>query len=156
MIKFLAMDVDGTLTDGKIYLSNSGDEFKVFDIKDGMGIKIAMNHSIIPVVITGRTSKIVTRRCQELGIVEIYQGIDDKLKVLEDILKKYGANYENIAYIGDDVNDIVCIEKCGYSGCPLDAVNLVKKKVDFISSFNGGNGAVRDFIEKLISLNEKM
>ncbi|MBP5551478.1 MAG: HAD hydrolase family protein [Bacilli bacterium] len=150
-IKFLVMDVDGTLTDGKIYLMNSGDEIKAFNIKDGYGIKNRLlGTSITPVVITGRSSSIVDRRCKELGITHVYQGINNKLQKLVEITKD--LNF--VAYIGDDDNDLECMEEVkkygGIIGCPNDASESVKKISNYISSYNGGDGAVRDFIDWLL------
>lgn len=160
MIKFLVMDVDGTLTDGKIYMGNDGEVFKVFNIKDGCGIyDILPQFDIIPVVITARNSKIVHRRCEELKIKEIHQGCRDKIKKLNEILVNYSKtqreeyNFSNCAYIGDDLLDIPCMEQIkhagGIVGCPSDAVDEVKEIADFISQFRGGSGAVREYIDYL-------
>ena len=153
-IKLIVIDVDGTLTDGKIYMGNDGEVFKAFDIKDGCGIHdILPKHGIIPVIITARSSKIVSNRCRELGIDECYQGVGNKLEVMRQIAEKYRLKcnekdiYEEIAYIGDDIIDIECMLHCGIRACPNNAVEKVKSISDFISSFNGGEGAVREFIE---------
>ena len=150
-IKYLVMDVDGTLTDGKIYMGNEGEVMKAFSIKDGYGIHdIAMKAGIIPVIITGRTSKTVLNRCNELGIVEIHQGISNKIEKLLSVTR----NLSTVAYIGDDLNDLSCMisvkEAGGLVGCPRDAVEKVVELADFVSNRNGGNGAVRDFIEWII------
>ncbi|MCC8104662.1 MAG: 3-deoxy-D-manno-octulosonate 8-phosphate phosphatase [Clostridiales bacterium] len=147
-IKFLVMDVDGTLTDGKIYIGSVGEFMKAFDIKDGCGIKeIAIPFGIIPVIITARDSEIVRIRCKELGITKIYQGVKDKLEKLKEITE----DLSQVAYIGDDILDLPCMQSVreagGLVGCPNDAVTGVKGRSDFISSKNGGNGAVREFIE---------
>lgn len=158
MIKFLAMDVDGTLTDGKIYMGEGGEIFKAFDIKDGCGIKdILPAQGIIPIVITARKSKILQNRCEELSIVNLHQGIRDKLEKLETVISGYNNrdnenfSLKNCAYIGDDILDLQCMEAVkksgGIVGCPADAVEQVKEMADFISKKNGGNGAVREFIE---------
>lgn len=153
MIKYLIMDVDGTLTDGKIYMGSSGELFKAFDIKDGAGIHdIAIPHGIEPVIITGRTSKILEQRCAELGIKRFYQGVENKT----EYLLKISDTLEKIAYIGDDINDLACmgmIKKAGgLIGCPADATEQVKKTADHICTRNGGNGAVREFIEWLTNI----
>lgn len=154
-IKMLIMDVDGTLTDGKIYYTSDNMEFKAFDVKDGYAIKnILPKYNIIPVIITGRKSEIVIRRAQELGITELYQGIVDKLPLVFELANKYHLEKEEIAYIGDDILDIECMKYCGYSGCPIDAVNEVLQTVDFISQNPGGDGAVREFVEKIIQRNK--
>jgi len=150
-IKLLVMDVDGTLTDGKIYMGNNGEVMKAFDVKDGCGIKdILPALGITPVIITGRVSQIVENRAKELGITELYQGVGDKLAQLKIVALKYNAAPEEIAYIGDDLNDLECIEFCGVTACPADAVEEVRQKVSFVCQNDGGKGAVRDFIKKLI------
>lgn len=151
MIRYLVMDVDGTLTDGKIYMSNSGELCKAFDIKDGCGIHdILIPAGITPVIITGRKSDILTNRCKEIGITEVHQGISNKLEKLKELTK----NISQVAYIGDDINDLSCMfyvkETGGVVGCPADAVKKVLSIADFISSHKGGNGAVRDFIEWIV------
>lgn len=150
-IKYLVMDVDGTLTDGKIYMGNDGEMMKAFSIKDGYGIHdIAMKAGIIPVIITGRTSQIVLNRCNELGIKEIHQGISNKIEKL----LSFTTDLSKVAYIGDDLNDLSCMipvkEAGGVVGCPHDAVRKVIELADFVTEHNGGDGAVRDFIEWLV------
>lgn len=151
MIKYLVMDVDGTLTDGKIYMGAHGEMMKAFNIKDGCGIHdIAIPGGIIPVIITGRTSEIVKKRCGELGIQQVYQGIKNKIEQLNSI----ADDLSQVAYIGDDINDLSCMipvkEAGGVVGCPADAVERVKEISDFVAFHNGGDGAVRDFIEWII------
>lgn len=150
-IKLFIMDVDGTLTDGKIYMSSSGEAMKAFNIKDGCGIHdILIPANIIPVIITGRKSQIIENRAKELGINEIHQGITDKLGKL----KKITSDLSTVAYIGDDVNDLVCMEAVkeagGVIGCPADAVEEVRHIADFVAVHNGGDGSVRDFIEWIV------
>lgn len=163
--KLLLMDVDGTLTDGKIYMGEGGEVCKAFNIKDGCGIHdILIPAGIIPIIITGRKSVIVEKRCKEIGIEEVYQGVKDKRRKLDTLLHKLNANvtdaalspynYGNIAYIGDDINDLCCMEPIkeagGFIGCPADAADKVKAIADFISTQNGGDGAVREFIEWIL------
>lgn len=154
-IKLLIMDVDGTLTDGKIYMGNDGEMMKAFNIKDGCGIHdILLPAGIIPVIITGRTSKILENRCKEIGILDLYQGIHNKTEKLHHVLEKYCCSYENVAYIGDDINDLSCMKLIksngGIVGCPVDSAKQVIQIADFVSTKNGGEGAVREFIESLI------
>lgn len=160
-IKLLIMDVDGTLTDGKIYIGNNGEIMKAFDIKDGCGIHdILPLYGIIPVIITGRQSSILEIRCKELGIKYLYQGIKNKITKLDELLKLLNDNgdrvysYKNIAYIGDDINDLSCMKPIKKAGgiiaCPADAVKEVKDISNYISCKIGGNGAVRDFIEWIL------
>ena len=152
------MDVDGTLTDGKIYIGNDGEMMKAFDIKDGCGIHdILIPAGIIPIVITGRKSKIVYNRCREIGIQNLFQGVRDKTSQLDSVLRTFGYSLSEVAYIGDDINDLPCMQHVkstgGIIGCPADAVDSVKSFADFISHHNGGNGAVREFIEWLCKKN---
>lgn len=151
-IRYLVMDVDGTLTNGKIYIGSEGEIFKAFNVKDGIAIHGMLPElKIVPIVITGRTSKIVTLRCEELGIQEIHQGVSDKLLVLDELLADWGGQLENVAYIGDDLNDLKCMESIlaagGILACPADASIEVREICHFVSSKKGGEGAVRDCIE---------
>lgn len=149
-IKLLVMDVDGTLTDGRIYIGASGEMMKAFDVKDGYAIVNLKQKGILPVIITGRSSAIVSERAKELGIHDLYQGISNKLEQLKKVAQEYHCTSEEIAYIGDDLNDLECIEYCGLTACPADAVAEVKNKVNYICKADGGRGAIREFIEKCI------
>lgn len=154
-IKYLIMDVDGTLTDGKIYMSAKGEEYKAFNIKDGLGIHdILIPKGITPIIITGRESDILIKRCNELGIQELFQNVQDKMEKLKSILQEKQGSLNEVAYIGDDLNDIICMNKIrehgGIVGCPSNAIDAVKKIAMFISKYSGGDGAVREFIEWLI------
>lgn len=158
-IRILVIDVDGTLTDGKIYMGYNGEVCKAFNIKDGYGIHdILIPKGIIPVIITGRKSEIVENRCRELGIKEVCQGITDKPKKLKEILRRLNLEYSNTAYIGDDLNDLPCMEIVkklgGVVGCPQDAMKEIIEIADFVSIYYGGNGAVREFIEWIIVCND--
>jgi 3-deoxy-D-manno-octulosonate 8-phosphate phosphatase (KDO 8-P phosphatase) len=151
-IKILVMDVDGVLTDGKVYLSANGELFKAFNVKDGYAIKeILLRYGILPVIITGRQSAILEYRCEELGIKHLYQGVSEKLKQLDILLASLGLTAAETAYIGDDMNDYDCMMTCALRGCPADAVPEIKEIADFIAAKKGGDGAVREFIEWLIS-----
>lgn len=152
-VKLLVMDVDGTLTDGRIYIDAQGEVMKAFDVRDGYAIAhILPTMGIIPVIITGRSSKIVEQRAKELKITELYQGISDKLSCLKTVAEKYNVQPENIAYIGDDVNDLECIQYCEKTACPQDAIDEVKRYVEYVCSREGGRGAVREFIDKILSV----
>lgn len=146
-VKMLVMDVDGTLTDGRIYIGANGELMKAFDVKDGYAIVHLREKGIEPVIITGRKSAIVQERAKELGITELYQGVSDKLHQLIVVSQKFNCRSDEIAYIGDDLNDLECIEYCGISGCPNDAVDIVKQNVRYVCRNIGGRGAVREFIE---------
>ena len=150
-IKMLVMDVDGTLTDGKIYMGSDGEVFKAFDVKDGYAIAHLHEVGIIPVIITGRKSKIVENRAKELNIKEVYQGVSDKVEKLKEVAKDNGVLLEEVAYIGDDLNDLDCMGICGLSACPNDAIDKVIQNVNYIWKYSGGNGAVREFIEYILN-----
>src|SRR5690554_4930859 len=117
-IKLFIMDVDGTLTDGKIYIGNNGELFKSFNVKDGFGITKLYQNKIEPIIMTGRKSDILLVRAEELKITEIYQGVSDKVEKLKEVAEKFECGFDEIAYIGDDENDIECMKLCGIKGCP--------------------------------------
>ncbi|MDF1616138.1 KdsC family phosphatase [Petrocella sp. FN5] len=149
-IKILVMDVDGTLTDGKIYIGSEGEMLKAFNVKDGLGISKLRSLNIIPAIITGRESEILKRRSEELKIEELYQGEENKIEKLKELVERYRCSLAEVAYIGDDENDLQCMRESGFTGCPADAVDAVKKEVDYICNKSGGEGAVREFIEQII------
>ncbi len=157
-IKYLVMDVDGTLTDGKIYMGKDGEAVKAFNIKDGCGIHdILIPSGITPIIITGRSSKIVANRCKELGIEHYYQGVENKIEKLLQFLKGMGGDLSEVAYAGDDLNDLACMTKVkengGLVGVPANACEQVKGIADYVAKNSGGEGAVRSFIEFLVSYN---
>lgn len=165
-IRFLVMDVDGTLTDGKIYMGNRGELLKAFDIKDGCGIKeILPEHGILPVIITARNSGIVKYRCEELDIAEYHQGCRNKTPKLREIIENYSEvdgciySFANVAYIGDDVMDIPCMlavkSAGGIVACPSDAAEKVLHLADYICLKRCGEGAIREFIEWLVSMRDE-
>lgn len=146
-IKMLVMDVDGTLTDGHIYVGAEGEMMKAFHVQDGYAIAHMLPEmGITPVIITGRSSKIVEKRAAELKITHLHQGIVDKFCKLKEVAAELGVSAEEIAYIGDDLNDLECIRYCGYTACPADAVPDVLEAVDYVCKRDGGRGAVREFI----------
>lgn len=150
-INYLVMDVDGTLTDGKIYMGNSGEVMKAFDVKDGYAIHYLLpDNNIVPVIITGRRSNIVENRCREIGVTEVHQGVSNKLNELLLITKELSS----VAYIGDDISDLPIMEAVkragGTVGAPHNAVKRVLDMADYTSPHDGGDGAVRDFIEWII------
>ncbi|MCD8004109.1 MAG: 3-deoxy-D-manno-octulosonate 8-phosphate phosphatase [Oscillospiraceae bacterium] len=151
MIRYFVMDVDGTLTDGKIYMGPAGEVCKAFSCKDGYGIRhILLPQGITPAILTGRTSDILLNRCREMGVQHVRQGLEDKL----DALLALCGDLSQAAYIGDDMNDFSCMRAVkaagGLVGCPADAAEQVRRLADFIAPHRGGDGAVRDFIEWLL------
>lgn len=150
-IRVLFMDVDGTMTDGKIYMSAQGELMKAFNVKDGYAIARLNGHAILPVIITGRESTIVTNRAKELGIAEVHQGVSDKVAVMKDVCARHVFSLSQAAYIGDDLNDLDAIHACGLSAAPADATSAVLTAVDYKCKSSGGNGAIREFIDYIIS-----
>ena len=155
MIKLVLLDVDGTLTDGGIYRGNNGEELKRFNVKDGYAIVNAQKLGIEFGIITGRKSELVEIRSNELKIKYLYQGISEKTVILEEIMQKTGLKKEEIAYMGDDLNDILIMKQSGLTGAPKDAADEVIQIVDFVSGKNGGSGAVREFIEHILKKDGK-
>lgn len=154
-IRALVMDVDGTLTDGGIYICESGESFKKFNVKDGYGVhNLLPQYGIIPIIITGKKSSIVAIRAAELGIDHIIQGSKDKVADLSMIAKELGLLFEQIAYIGDDLNDLDVMKMVGIKGCPSDAANEIISICDYVCKKQGGDGAVREFIEWMIKEGE--
>ena len=149
-IKLFAMDVDGVLTDGSMYYSEEGEILKKFNARDGMGIELLRKNGIIPVIITKEKSEIVIKRAEKLKVEEVYIGAEDKLEVAKKLIKKYNLGFNEIAYIGDDINDISLLKKVGLSCCPFDAINEVKKIVNYVCKTKGGEGAVREVVDFVI------
>jgi len=149
-IKILALDVDGVLTDGSLTFSETGEEYKTFNAKDGQGIVCLNKAGFITVIITARKNGTVEHRAKNLGITEFHQGVKFKLPVLEEILKKHNLSFENVAYMGDDLPDICIMEKVGLSCCPNDAVAEVREICTFKSKYNGGRGAVRELCDLIL------
>lgn len=152
-IKILALDVDGVLTDGSLTFSDSGEELKTFNAKDGQGIVCINNSGFITAIITARKSQTVEYRAKNLKITELHQGAKNKLPVLEEIVEKYNLTLDNVAYMGDDLPDICILEKVGFPCCPNDAVDEVQKVCKFKSKYNGGRGAVREICDLILRSN---
>ena len=150
-IKLLALDVDGVLTDGSIYISPAGEVFKGFNAKDGMGISCALRSGLQIAVITGRQSPIVERRCEELGITLLQQGVKDKRLALQQMAQELGLVQEEIAYMGDDLNDIPAFKASGLNLVPADAAMEVLAVADIITKASGGRGAVREAITMILA-----
>lgn len=147
------LDVDGTLTDGKMYFSANGEAMKTFNAKDGYGIRhILPSLGITPIIVTGRESLIVQNRAWELGIRKVCQNVEDKAAKLEELAEEYGCGFESFVYIGDDLNDYAAMRRCGFKACPADAVAEIRAIADYIAPHSGGDGAVRDVCEELARL----
>lgn len=150
MIKLLVLDVDGCLTDGKITYNSGGKELKSFNAKDGLGIASWIRLGKKVAIITGRSSAIVEKRAKELKVNYLFQGISNKKEVLEEILQKENLTWENVAAIGDDMNDLTMLKQVGLSFTPNDGAEYLRLHVKKVLSKNGGNGAVREMIEILL------
>lgn len=149
-IKMIIMDVDGVLTDGRIILGSKGEELKNFYVQDGQGIDLALRRELIIALVSGRKSKVVERRAEELKIKEVYQDITEKIKVYRKLLKKYGLKDEEIAYIGDDLGDTPPLKKAGLAISPANGVVEVKKIAHYVTRASGGRGAVREAIDIIL------
>jgi len=154
-IKLILMDVDGVLTTGKIIYSASGDELKEFDIQDGMGITLARMAGLKTGIITGRTSPMVQRRAEELKYDIISQGSFDKLPRYSEIRDQAGLSDAEICYIGDDVLDLSILKRVGFSVAVANAQDVVKARCDYTTTHRGGDGAVRESIEKILKAQGK-
>ena len=152
-IKILVLDVDGTLTDGKLYMDDKDNALKAFNVRDGFAIVNWLKLGGEVAIITGKNSNIVERRAKELGIKYVVQGSKNKTQDLKKILERLNLSFENVAYMGDDLNDIGLMKKILLSACPYDAVLEVREICRFISDKNGGEGAVRDLLEHIMKAN---
>ncbi len=148
-IKLFVSDVDGVLTDAGMYYGENGDEQKKFNTRDGKGFEFLRAKKIKTAIITSEDTDIVKRRSEKIKIDFLYQGAKDKVKILKELCKKENISLSQVAYIGDDLNDLNAIKKCGISACPADAVKKIRYSVDYICSKKGGEGCVREFIELL-------
>ena len=149
-IRLFAMDVDGTLTDGKIYMGDTGEMMKAFDVKDGLGIKLLMAQGIIPAIITGRRSRIVENRCREIGITEIHQGVRKKDSAFLALMDRYQLIREETAYIGDDINDLGAMREAGITFAPADCARQLLPFVDVHLSKKAGDCPVREAIDLIL------
>ena len=149
-IKAIFFDVDGVLTDGGIIYDNSGQEYKRFNVKDGQIIKYLRKSGIITGVITGRDSRVVRNRCEELKVDVHKHGIHNKQEVFEDLLLEQGLTANEVAYIGDDINDLPVLVKCGLSATPSDGHRAVRENVDIVLYARGGEGALRELADLIL------
>ncbi len=149
-IKCLLTDSDGVLTDGGMYYSEHGDEIKKFNTKDGMGFKLLKEAGFITGIITGENIELVRRRAEKMKVDEVYLGIKDKTKILNEICVKYNLKHEEIAYIGDDINDLEVIKIVGFGCTVKDGMQCVKDVAHFITETKGGQGAVREVVELIL------
>ncbi len=149
-IRLLLLDVDGVLTNGSIIYDDQNIETKVFNVKDGLGIRLLLNAGIQVGVITGRASNALKNRCANLGIENLYDGIHDKVLALDTVLKKTGVKIGETAFIGDDLPDLPVLKKVGVSIAVRDAEETVRKHADIVTNAKGGEGAVREICEAIL------
>ena len=153
-IRLLLLDVDGVLTDGRLYFGNNGEELKAFNIQDGLGIKLLQRNGVEVGIITGRSSALVARRAEELGIKLVIQGREDKLAALEEALRDDKENHcyemQEIAFLGDDLPDLAVISRVGLGVAVADAHKFVAKHSHWQTSEKGGYGAVRELAELIL------
>lgn len=149
-IRLFATDVDGVLTDAGMYYAESGDEWKKFNTRDGMGIKLLQKAGIITAIVTQERTKLVARRAEKLTIPEVHQGVMDKLSLVREMAARYGLTLSQVAYIGDDVNDLETLKAVGFSATPADGMPQVAAAVDYICHKKGGEGAAREIIEMIL------
>ncbi len=155
-IKLVVFDVDGVLTDGGLILGESGDEYKIFHVRDGLGLVMLRDNGFHLAVITARTSKIVAERMNSLGIEYVYQGQEQKAVALNALMKKLGVSKEEIAYVGDDFLDLPAMRLTGLTIAVADAHPLVREKVDWVTHAKGGHGAAREVCEMLLEAQGKL
>lgn len=149
-IKLLAMDVDGVLTDGKMIYVEGGGQARAFHVHDGLGIRMGMLAGLKIALITGNVSPAVARRANDLGLVDVYQGSKHKPEAMRDLMTKYGLSPDEIAFIGDDLNDLPAFAEVGVAFSVSNAVAEAKEAADFITTIPGGSGAVREVIEMIL------
>ncbi len=149
-IRLFATDVDGVLTDAGMYYSESGDEWKKFNTRDGMGIKLLQKAGLITAIVTQERTRLVARRAEKLAIPELHQGAFDKLSVIRDMAMRHGISLRQVAYIGDDINDMEALQAVGFSAAPADSLPQVLEIVNYVCRHKGGEGAVRELAEIIL------
>ena len=149
-IKLVASDIDGVWTDGGLYYDRHGNELKKFNVKDGAGVKLLKMAGIPVCVITAKNSPMVERRASELKVDYLYQGIEDKIGTITKLAQRLSLSFDEIAYIGDDFNDVPLLRKAGLSATPADVSQIIQQEADWVLTKKGGEGAFREFAEKLL------
>ena len=149
-IKLAIFDVDGVLTDGRLYFLTDGSEFKTFNTLDGQGIKMLINSGVRTAIISGRSTPVVEKRANNLGIQHLYQGREDKLVVLDELLGELGLDYAQVAYLGDDLPDLPVIRRVGLGMAVANAADFVRQHAHGVTEARGGEGAAREFCELIM------
>ena len=154
-IRLFATDVDGVLTDAGMYYSESGEELKKFNTRDGMGIKLLQRAGLITAIVTQERTKLVAWRGEKLMMPEVHQGVMDKLSLVREMAARHGLSMDEVAYIGDDINDLATLKAVGFSATPADGMPSVAEAVDYVCVKKGGEGAVREIIEMILKAQQK-
>ena len=149
-IQLILTDIDGVWTDGGMYYGNSGDEFKKFNTSDSVGVLLARTAQIPMMIITGEDEPCVRDRAKKLKIETAYFGVKDKLGFLKEKLAEMNITFDQVAFIGDEINDIPLLKRVGFSACPKSAPTYTKELVDLVIPTDGGQGAFRDFIIEIL------
>ncbi len=150
-IKLVITDVDGVLTDGGMYYNDEGEYMKKFNTRDSMGMELLLKNGIKTIFMTRENSQIVKERAKKIKIVDLYSDVQNKEEMIPEILEKYGVTVDEIAYIGDDVNDLEIMKVVGFSASPNDGINIIKKNADYVCEKLGGEGVFREITELIIS-----
>ncbi|TDS15883.1 KdsC family phosphatase [Sphingobacterium paludis] len=151
-IKAVVLDVDGVLTDGTVLVTEAGEQLRRFSIKDGYAIQLAMKAGLHIIVISGGQSQGVLQRMSGLGVKEVHLGVSDKLTLMRQIISRLGLAIQDIAFMGDDIPDLLCMKDVALALCPQDAVDEIKNIAAYVSPYRGGEGCVRDVLEKILRL----
>jgi len=151
LTRLIAFDIDGVMTDGGLYFSDSGEEFKRFNALDGHGLKMLQSSGVEIAIITGRTSRCVSARAENLGITHVYQGAENKLGAMVDLLNKLKLSRDSAAYMGDDVVDLCVMRHVGFSICVPESPQIVREHANYVTKLGGGHGAVREACELIMS-----
>jgi 3-deoxy-D-manno-octulosonate 8-phosphate phosphatase (KDO 8-P phosphatase) len=149
-VRVAAFDVDGILTDGRLYYTDSGEEIKSFNVQDGQGIKMLRESGIAVAIITSRSSRVVENRARDLGIEFLFQGVVNKLDAMNNLLKRLGFDLQAASYMGDDVIDLPVLRRCRFAASVPEAPALVRKHAHYVTRAQGGCGAVREFAELIV------
>ena len=146
-VRVAAFDVDGVLTDGSLYYSDGGEEFKAFNVQDGHGLRMLQESGVAIAIITSRTSKLVANRARNLGIEHLYQGVENKREAMDALLQQLGLEWSATSFMGDDVIDLPVLRRCGFAVAVPEAPALVRHHAHYVTRASGGRGAVREMAE---------
>ena len=150
-VQIVILDVDGVLTDGSMYYSDSGEVLKRFNTKDGMGISLLQRAGIKVAFVSGESTGIITKRAEKLKVTDVYLGVEDKLTAVDDVLQKYRMNYQDACFVGDDINDFSVLKKVGFGVAVRGAVQIIKSIAHYVTSRDGGDGAVREVCDIILA-----